>query len=65
MLTYGVTQAVNAINFICRICSFGINGKVLLFLGYKSKLPKNGCHKRYYTLFQAKPPCILPMMLDI
>ena len=32
MLTYGVTQAVNAINFICRIClSFGINGKVLIF----------------------------------
>ena len=31
MLTYGVTQAVNAINFFCRICSFGINGKVLLF----------------------------------
>ena len=31
MLTYGVTQAVNAINFICRICSFGINGKFYFF----------------------------------
>ena len=31
MLTYGVTQVVNARNFICRICSFGINGKFYFF----------------------------------